>query len=241
MNRVFVFLFIICCFSCKKENLGDCFKSTGKTSIEERFIPTFRSIELNDKIDLFVEYGPNLNLRVKAGENLQKLIKTEVKNGQLIIENDNKCNWVRSFKKRIEVYLQTPTLKAITYYGSGRVNFTNTFVSDTLLVNLWEASGDLTFKIDANYVELKSHTGTGTIKCEGNTEGLVTFMGGNGFIETEQTTAKNVLAVNNNTGYLRIKAEENLKADISGAGNIEYFGNPVIELIDIGEGELIKR
>ena len=220
--------------------MGDCFKSTGKIVEEERSTRTFTKIELNDRINLFITYAPELSVKVKAGENLQDLIKTEVKGNTLKIENTNKCNWVRSFKKEVDVFISTPTLKEITYYGSGEVHYLNTFITDTLLVNLWEASGDLTLNVDAQLVELKTHTGVGTIKCKGQTNRLVAFVGGNGFVDASEIIANEVLAVNENTGYAQVNAIAILKADIRGSGNIEYYGDPLITLTKEGRGELIK-
>jgi len=240
MKNKFLILVSILSFSCKKENLGDCFKSTGKIVEEERSILPFNKLELNDRINLFITYAPELSLKVKAGKNLQDLIKTQVTENTLKIENTNKCNWVRSFKKGVDVFISTPMLKEITYYGSGEVHCLNTFETDTLLVNLWQASGDLTLNVDAQLVELKTHTGVGTIKCEGKTNRLVAFIGGNGFVDASQTIANEVLAVNENTGYVRVSATTSLKADIRGSGNIEYFGNPTITLSNEGSGKLIK-
>ena len=70
---------------------------------------------------------------------------------------------------------------------------------------------------------------------------LVTFVGGNGFVDASGIQSNIGLAVTTNTGYIRINSADQLKADISGSGNIEYFGDPIIELIDNGEGKLIKR
>ncbi|MBL4708336.1 MAG: DUF2807 domain-containing protein [Flavobacteriales bacterium] len=240
-KTLFVLLLFLSFSSCKKENMGDCFKSTGKLEEQIRAIENFRGIELHDRIDLFVTYAPETSLQVKAGKNLQDLIVTEVKDGILYIENTNKCNWVRSYKPRIEVHLSTPNLKALTYYGSGNVNFVNTFVTDVLFVELWEASGELNLKVEANILELKSNTGTATIRCEGTANEFVSFMGANGFIDSENTVCQKVLAVNENTGYLKVNAVNQLKADIKAAGDILYVGNPTIELNDLGKGELIDN
>lgn len=229
------------CFSCKKENLGDCFKSTGSIEEEERSIGAFTHIELHDRINLYVNYGSERKLKVRAGENLHEFIRTNIEGNRLVIENDNKCNWVRSFKKEIDVFLSTPNINEITYYGSGELRFQNTFITDTLLINLWEASGDLFVNVDATYVELKTHTGVGTISCIGEADELVAFVGGNGFVDAANTPALKVLAVNESTGYIRVNAINQLEAFIRGDGDINYLGEPKIDLLDAGRGSLIKE
>jgi len=220
--------------------MGDCFKSTGKIVERDRAILPFDRLEIHDRINVFLTYAPNYNLRVKAGRNLLQLIDTEVKDNTLIIENNNKCNWVRSFKKEIDVYVSTPNLRKLTYYGSADVRFTNPFVIDTLLINTHDASGDIYLNLMSDYVELKCHTGSVSIKSEGIVNELICFMGANGRINTLNTISNKVLAVNENTGKLSVHATQELNAEIRGIGDIEYFGNPTIKLIDDASGNLIS-
>jgi hypothetical protein len=243
MNKgpLFLFLLSTLLWSCKPESIGDCFKSTGKTIEESRVIPSFKKLLIRDNINVFIRYSTVRSIQVRAGKNLIDEISTEVNSGTLHIENENNCNWVRSFKREISVFVETPELNEITYYGSGEVNFQNNFVSDTLLVNMWQASGNLHLAFTSQYVEVKSHTGTGTIHCEGQSEEIVAFMGGNGSINTFDVQCKRVFAINENTGLLQVNASDFLKADIKYVGNIEYIGSPGIELLDSGKGELIKR
>lgn len=243
MNKgtLFLFLLSMLLWTCKPESVGDCFKSTGKTIEESREAPFFKKLLIRDNINVFVRYSTQRSIQVRAGKNLIDEVTTKVNNATLHIENENNCNWVRSFKREISVFIETPELNEVTYYGSGNVHFQNNFVSDTLLVNMWQASGDLRLAFTANYVEVKSHTGTGTIHCEGQSEEIVAFMGGNGSINTFNVQCKRVFAINENTGLLQVNASEFLKADIKYVGNIEYTGSPSIELHDSGKGALIKR
>ncbi|MEQ8623726.1 MAG: head GIN domain-containing protein [Vicingaceae bacterium] len=236
----FIFLFSTI-ISCKKENLGDCFKSTGEIVLEQRQIPSFESLELHDRINLFVSFGTEISLTIEAGENLLEHIETEVKNNILIIKNNNRCNWVRSFKKEMNVYLTAPSIKGINHFGSGELRFRDTLTRERFTFNMYEASGDGYLLLNTQQAELKTHTGTGTITAKGKVDYLVAFVGGNGFVDASAVEGKRGLAVAVNTGYIRINVSEELEATISGTGNIEYYGNPVIDLSDTGGGKLIKR
>ena len=59
-------------------------------------------------------------------------------------------------------------------------------------------------------------------------------------LNTARCEANRVLAINNNTGLLTVKAKHQLKAEISGSGNIAYYGEPAIELTDNGKGNLVR-
>lgn len=233
-------LMIIGLFSCKREGLGDCFVSTGDIVDEQRMLVPFHHIEVYDRLELTYTQADFNGVNIVAGENLLELISTEVENGTLVIENRNTCNWVRSFNPVIKIEIFSTDLSEITYFGHGTLDFNNQLNTDTFLVNMWESSGDLSFNVDAIYVELKSHTGTGTITCIGEADELVAFIGGNGFVESLDCQADKVLAVNENTGELRINCQQNLKANITSRGDIFYRGSPSIELNNSGSGRLIN-
>jgi len=235
---IFLLLFLS---GCKKENMGDCFTSTGKIVETERYIDPYTSIEIYDHIDVYITHASKANMRVRAGKNLLRHIETNVENGVLKISNENSCNWVRSFKKKVEVFITTPELKDIKFYGSGEIRFTNQLSTNQLFVNLFDASGNVHLNVNTSLLELKSHTGTGSIYVQGTCEEIVLFMGANGLIDALNIPAQKALAVNVNTGLLKVNARQDLNAQISGSGNIEYTGSPEIQLSQTKSGRLIKK
>lgn len=241
-NNLILFLFLIASLpACDKENMGDCFKSTGKIEIETRALAPFTALELDDRINLFVTFDNEYSVQVKAGKTLLEMVKTEVIGNTLRIENNNTCNWMRSFKNDIDVFLTVPDLTDFTYYGGGEVRFMNPLVTDTFRLELWHASGNLYLTIIGDYVTLKSNTGPGDVFCSGTARELVGYNNGAGTVDAGQIVARNVLAVNTGIGKLVVNAQENLKADIKNSGNIEYFGSPSVVLNKIGSGELVSR
>ncbi len=244
MRKLNQYLFLFSLFllsACAKENMGDCFKSTGDIVEETRQVPSFNYIELYDHINLYISFGTEQQVVVKGGENLQEHIETKVEGGVLVIQNNNRCNWVRSFKKNIDIYLTIPDLKGMEYRGSGEVRFLDTLVGESFVINLFQSSGDLFLLLNTPYAELKTNSGPVTITASGKVDYLVAFVGGTGFVDASGIESIGGLAVTTSTGYIRINASDFLKADISGIGDIEYFGDPTIELIDNGKGSLIKR
>ena len=220
--------------------MGDCLKSTGKLKTEQRTLPPFETLELYDHINVNYYYAPNYELEVQAGENLIDLVHTEVENGILRIENRNRCNWVRSYKKEITINLKAPSFQNFNYYSSAKVVFQDSMRSDTFRLNLWEASGSIELLLNSTYVELKSNTGPGDITARGECFELVSYMSGNGTLNSQQLQAKKALAITVNTGDILLRVTDELKAEIKGSGDIFYQGQPVIELSDQGKGKLIR-
>jgi len=226
--------------ACEKENMGDCFKSTGKKSTEKRMLPSFTAMEIDDRINVFLEQSNQSSAEISGGENLLEFIRTEVEDGVLYIENDNRCNWVRSFKKDINILVKTPQLSQITYYGSGDLSSLNTFNTDRFIFNAWEASGDIRLTLACEDVELKVHTGPASLSCSGTGNRLVAYNSSIGHLDSKEFEASDVLAVNANSGTLIVYSDSLLDANIEGDGDLKYSGSPEVRLRDVGSGRLIR-
>lgn len=220
----------------------DCFKSTGKITTEVRTIPAYTGLDVRDNINVYITESEESSIRVKAGENLLENIVTEVRDRTLYIENSNKCNWIRTYKAEVDVYLNTKSLNNISFRGFGKVETIGTYNSQHFFVDMWEASGDMKLKLDCDSVFLKSHTGSANIECSGNAGVSIFYMSGTGIINASELKSSYLLAINRDVGDLHVNATEFLDAEIYSRGDIFYRGNPKkIELEDLGEGELIQN
>ena len=88
---------------------------------------------------------------------------------------------------------------------------------------------------------LKSHIGTADIIAYGICDDLNLYSNGNGIIDSKAVESKRALVVNRSTGILSLKCNDLLDAEIYGRGNIEYLGDPAVNLYRTGLGNLIKR
>jgi hypothetical protein len=243
MKKAFGIIIIILIFSagCKKENLCDCFKSTGHIITEDRNITGFSSIFVSDNVNLFLTQSSVYSVKVEAGEHLISLITTELKNDSLFIENKNKCNWVRSYKPKINVYISMPVLVFFQNSGCGTITTSNTFTGDSLRFYSLNSSGDLTLSMDVKKCYLTIHTGCLNVTAYGKADYLDVYYVGNGMIHCENVSAKQVMATNKSTGDIYVNVSELLYYNISCSGNIYYYGNPPdIYGYDTGKGELLK-
>jgi len=246
MKNCLIYFFILVglfgFMACEDSALGDCFQSTGSIRTEERFLAEIKSIELDDRINLFLTFSEDdeYQIRVKAGKNLLDGITTSVEQGNLLIKNENKCNWVRSFDKEMDVFITLPDLDLLTYRGSGEIKFMNELKTDSFLLESWNASGNLSFQIDASYLGLKLNTGPANVNCSGKASQLVAFSNGLGRLDAKGVAAERVLAINENIGSIAVSADTFLQAEIKGSGDIEYYGSPQIQLEQIGSGQLIS-
>jgi hypothetical protein len=228
--------------ACKKENSCDCFKSTGDIVTENRAPGLVNRIFLEDNINLIMTSGNAVQLSVEAGENLLPLIKTEISGNEIHIRNENKCNWVRSYKHKPTVYLTLPMVDYIEYSGSGDITMTNTFTGDTIAVNSWNGSGTININLNYNASHLNVHTGPADINVTGTVSHSYVWYAGNGMVHAENFTSYYTYITNKGTGNCYLNITNELYANISWTGCIYYSGNPQIVVPNIsGKGTLIKQ
>lgn len=228
-NKQLLILFFSGCtiFSSCQDGF-DCFKSTGKTVTEERFLAVFNKIDLGDNVDLNIEYGVVNKFTVKAGKNLIDDVKTIVKNQTLVIRNNNTCNWVRSFKNEFVVNITIDSLTQIDYSGVGNIVFVNQFLADSLRIEIYDGWGDVNLKYNGKYLRLIHNIGGVNFKVNGKADDFYMYLADNGLADCSalQTRLNQVWSVS--TGNCRINVTEKLNARLSYIGNVYYSGNPLI-------------
>ncbi len=222
--NIIIFLFLFT--SCKKENMCDCLKSTGKEVKETRQTDVFEEISLEDNINLFITQDTFNRIIVEAGEHLQKLIKTEVRENCLYITNDNTCNWVRSYDKQINVYLSMKNLRRLISKGSGDIISTDTIRANILDVNNDGGTGVIDMLVDANESYFRELIGPADFKIKGKSNYNYIWTAGYGKMDCRDLISYDALIVNNGTNDCYVNVSNNLKAVIFNTGNIYYSGNP---------------
>jgi hypothetical protein len=248
----FLMLFCILLFSeCKKENLCDCFKSTGGDIRSERNVAPFHYIHLEGKIDLVITQDSIEHVAVVAGGHLIDKIETSVGHDTLYLRNHNICNFVRGYGRHITVYASVRYLRELLYWGAGDVSCTNTLTgltgTDTIVgVESFEGSGNVAISVNAKASNIAIHTGPSDIRVTGSVSGFYLYNTGNGEIHTEGISANRIYMTSDCTGntYIRSSATpaSYMKVDIHGIGNVYCSGTPATLIqTQTGSGKLILQ
>lgn len=227
-------------FSCNKESSLDCFKRTGKNSTQERTLPPFTMIKVYDNVDVYIQQGNTQEVKIEAGDNLISLIKTKVDSGTLHINNENRCNWARSYKRgTISVYITLPTLRYIWHYGSGLVQAKDTIHCDVF--DIWaHQTGDADLMINANLIFVNMHT-TSDLTLRGKTGLLGIWHRGEGYLHSKELIADYAWAQTKTSGNEYLNVQYELNVTINWEGDIYYSGNPATTVSGEGKGKLIKQ
>jgi hypothetical protein len=238
---IWIYWITVLVTGCEKFPGEDCLKSTGETTIEHRSVDPFEHIVLEDNINVILTQGNEEAISVRAGENLLESIITEVKDNELTIKNENKCNWVRDFNKEIDVYLTVRNLCSITYRSSGLILSTNTITTDSLNIAVWDGTGTIDMDIQTRVSVLSIHYGSVDFHIRGQSNVGYIYAGSYGPFFCEDLVTTYMFMDNRGSNDCYVQCVKQLEVEIEYTGSIYYTGNPQIVKASItGTGQLIN-
>lgn len=219
MKQLAFILIAVCSLSivsCKKTVI----KGHGTTVSETRYLPSFSSIECNGDIHLEIYPSDEDRVVVTGYENLIPEFETNVHNGKLRLEYNDRYFSVRKDNIRLKLY--TTGFSNISSNGSGDI-----FINDN---------------IDTKSLSIQLN-GSGNVNASRNdVDYFSTEVNGSGNINTREVHAQTAYAKISGSGNIDITVEEFLDAKISGSGNIDYWGDPSSVNVDItGSGKVRKH
>ncbi len=176
--------------------------ASGPPQTQQRQVGEFHQVELRGAGDLAVVVGPATSLTVSADPAQLENLRTEVRDGRLIIDQDRGWNWFRASRLKIE--LTTPTLDGLAIRGAGDASVSGA------------RGAQLVLEID----------GAGDLRASGETGTLDAHIKGAGDMDLSQLQARDAKVSINGAGDLSVRASGALEATINGAGSISYAGNP---------------
>ncbi len=220
---------------CSAGLFNNSIKGSGDIITVDRDVSTFDSVILKGSPDVFIDVGPRLTVAVNADDNIIDLIKTESRNGTLVIKIKKS---IRT-KKTPRIDITVPHLKEANINGSGDI-FISNFDAETMTLNV-NGSGDI--KAEGNSKTLEAAVnGSGDIACKGSSNNVYADINGSGDIKFKQFIAENARAVVNGSGDIIIHANNSFEGRVNGSGDINCYGNPEFRNSKIkGSGDIDYR
>lgn len=239
ISRLLYLLLIAFSFACSKEKTFDCVKSTGDIEKENRYFENFSSLYVEDNIDVILVQSMPGRVVVEAGDNLLPKIKCVQEGNLLKIKNDNTCNWVRSYKKPINIYVGVDQVKEISQKGYGTIKEGEALKTDTLRIyNLTFGETDLT--IEAAFIGFIADDHA-TFKLRGKAHVMAGSSFKNSLVNTEGMDVPWFYFISNSLTDSRIYCDSLAQVDINGEGKVYCKGKPSIVQYNHfgGKGELL--
>ncbi|UQD56902.1 head GIN domain-containing protein [Flavobacterium sp. K5-23] len=218
--------------------LKDRIKGNGKMITEQRNTTSYDEINVSGFLDVELVSGKEGNISIYGEENIVSYIKIEVKGSALKIYTDK--NISISTGKKLVITVPFESINSISLTGSGGIVSKNTIKSAHFATKL-TGSGDIKLTVEASKTEA-SLNGSGNIILKGNAKDFMSKIAGSGNIEAYAFRVENADVSIAGSGDTSVFCTNNIKARVSGSGNIDYKGNPKTKDTKVnGSGDITQK
>ncbi len=190
-------------------------RGNGKLRTETRKITYFTKLDVSGAYRLNIRYDKDISLKITAEENLLPYIKTHIEGEWLKIYNTKNL----SPRKEIVIDISANEITELISSGANNVKI-NDINTDDFVVSV---------------------SGAGSIKLEGECDNLTADISGAGNLDAEDLKALDVLVSVSGVGCAEVCAYDFLRANVSGVGSINYYGNPKKTKTNISGVGTIRR
>jgi hypothetical protein len=206
-------LLVLAASSCDLSFFGE--RGSGNVITESRLVGGFDQIYLSGSGTVIVVVNGTESLTIEAEDNIMPLLTTEVHNGRLELSTKS------SISPTVTVIytISAATLKAVSISGSGDITATG-IASDSFNAEV---------------------SGSGQIEVVGTIGMLSVDISGSGQFDGTDLVAS-VATVNvSGSGDAVVNVTNELDAEVSGSGTIEYMGDPSLVSSISGSGDISRR
>lgn len=175
-------------------------KGSGNIKTEQREVSEFSSVKVGGAIVVEITAQKDYSLEVEGDDNILPLIRTEIDGDTLKISSEKGYSTSNPIKVKISVQ----NIDDLDLSGASKVSIVN-LDNDSLNVDT---------------------SGASKISCEGKTKNLTVDMSGASNFDSEKLTAESVSVDASGASKATVSVKDSLKADLSGASKVVYYGNP---------------
>jgi len=209
---------------------------SGTIVTQDRQASAFNGLDTRSAVDVVVTKGTGHSIRVEADDNIIGRIKTSIVNG--ILHVDVTGGTGLSFSKAT-VYVTTDEIRTLMASGSGRVTLGPGFDMESLIIYMY-GSGNVSLQ-DITLNRLTTNLlGAGSLSLSGNVKNHSAALKGSGWLEAYDANTAESAVVVYGAGSAHVHASNVLFADIFGAGDIVFKGDPELHAREDGSGR-VKR
>jgi hypothetical protein len=184
--------------------LTACSVTTGSGNVvsESRTVSGFTKIDLSGAGDVIIEQNGTEALTIEAEDNLIPKLTSEVVNGTLRL--GEKSNLTIHLTKPVTYRVSMKDVSGLMISGSGTVT-ASTITAPSLAVDL---------------------SGSGKITVGGTVDQQDLVISGSGEYQAKDLQTKNASVEISGSGNATVTVNDKLDAQISGSGQLTYYGNP---------------
>jgi hypothetical protein len=201
---------------------------------EERSVSGVTGVSLATQGDLTIEVGSQEALRVEAEDNLLQYLKTTVRGGVLVIEEEPDIDLQP--KKSIRYHLTVKSLESVDVSSSGNIT-APALKAGHLAVGV-SSSGDVELTaLETDSLEVKLSS-SGELKIGGGQVASQDVkLSSSGDYEAGDMSSVSASVDLTSSGNATIWVTDQLEARLSSSGNLKYYGSPQLSVNASSSGE----
>ena len=188
---------------------------SGKSKFERRSRSGFTAVNISGAFEVEIVAQGEPGLELEGDDNLLQIVRTEVKDGVLEVYNEKPY----STREAIRVRISVPQLDAVSTSGA----------SDIVVSNV---------KSDAFNI---STSGAGSLTISGAAKTLALEMSGAGEVDAKDLRSERVTVNSSGAAEATVYASQDLTVSASGAGTVNYYGDPKNVSENVSGGASISR
>lgn len=231
-KRKFPWISIIVLFIISQSFLSCIYgiKGNGKVIKSERQVVDIKSISVSNGIDLILTQDSLEKLSVEADENLQKIIKTEVTDGELKIYTSEQIYRAKSMK----VLLTMKSINSLKVSSGADVHCGSTLDLKFIKVS---ASSGAEIKLTISCSEIQAKTSSGSdISLTGKSNKLIIHSSSGSEVDAEMLYTESCSVEASSGSHVKVSVTKKIEAHASSGSDIHVTGNPTERDIEKSSG-----
>ena len=207
---------------------------SGTPVSEPRPVGEFVGIELSGSMYVMVKVGQQASVQVVADDNLVHRVETDVRGGRLHLRSPRPAIQ----DTPLEVVVTTPDLNYLGVSLAGDIDVDIEGETLEQLAVMVRGAGKLRVAgVSADRLRVDV-SGAGNVQIDGGVNHLDFDLSGVGAGKFAGLCARTAEVRMGGAGKVTLNAIESLDARLSGAGSVNYYGNPEVRYDDKGPGGL---
>lgn len=244
MRILLYILLALALVACKKPENRKCVKTAGEETELEHDVASFDKLDIGPNIRVVLVQDTEEKIIVRGGKNLVNFIQFDVTDGTLTIVNENKCNFLRSYKHIVEVEVHLVNIVNVLFKGTKELSCSNQLNLPYLTFVIEEGAGKCKLNLKCNSLYLGSGFGWGNYEVIGEANFVKFDLRDNGFGDFYNLHIQDsATVISSSSERMKINLDgAAARVETSSYGDIWYIGTPTfLEYNRYGEGELINK
>lgn len=194
---------------------------------EARSVSGFSSIDMSTFGTVVITQGSTESVNISGSDNLVPLIKTSVSNGTLLIDTEGSVNIVPGSTNKLKQLVITIALKDLTSIKlSGLGDIQVDALSTPTLGIVMGGAGRVQIKqLTTDSLDV-TMSGLGSVELSGEAKQAKLDISGAGSVTAPDLKIQTANVSVPGLGSATLWVTDTLTGTISGAGSVEYYGNP---------------